>query len=271
MRKKSVAVLDIRSSEICAAIAEKGVNNTFNIKSKHIESYEGYAEGELLDVDDFVNAVKECVEAISASSGVQLKQLFVGIPCEFVNAVQTDKVFGFQSAQRISERHISKVISGSFPAKSDAETVVRCGALSYILSDKRKLSDPVGMVSDSLRARLCFFTCKTVFMDTVMRALGSFPSIKAIEWLPQNYTEGLYLFGSDKREGYNLLFDFGNISSTFSVVCGNGVAYSESFSIGVAHIAVLLMEALDIPYDIATELMKMVNLNARDKYSPIEE
>lgn len=33
MRKKSVAVLDIRSSEITAAVGERGVNNTFIIKS----------------------------------------------------------------------------------------------------------------------------------------------------------------------------------------------------------------------------------------------
>ena len=271
MRKKSVAVLDVRSSEICAAIAEKGVNNTFIIKSKHVESYEGYAEGELLDVDDFIKAVRSCIDAVQASSGVLLKSVYVGIPCEFINTVQTDKVFGFQSMQRISGRHIQNVIKGSFPAETDGYTVVRCGALTYILSDKRRLLDPVGMVSDSLRAKLSYFTCKTAFLETVVRALGVFPSIKVFNWLPQNYTESMYLFNGEKREGYNLLFDFGHISSTFSVTCGNGVAYSEAFSIGVAHIAVLLMEALEIPYDVALALLKRVNLNARDKYSQTEE
>ena len=33
---------------------------------------------------------------------------------------------------------------------------------------------------------------------------------------------------------------------------------------GVGHVAVLLMEALDIPYDVALAIMKKVNLNAKE-------
>lgn len=34
MLNKSVAVVDVRSSDITAVVAERGVNNTFVIKSK---------------------------------------------------------------------------------------------------------------------------------------------------------------------------------------------------------------------------------------------
>ena len=43
MRAKYVDVLDIRSSEITAAVGERGVNNTFMIKSKYSCGYEGFA------------------------------------------------------------------------------------------------------------------------------------------------------------------------------------------------------------------------------------
>ena len=70
MRRKSVAVLDIRSSEITAVVGERGVNNTFIIKSKYSCAYDGYAEGELLDRDNFLSAVHEigrasCRERVS--------------------------------------------------------------------------------------------------------------------------------------------------------------------------------------------------------------
>ncbi len=271
MRNKSVTVLDIRSSEICAAIAERGVNNTFIIKSKYSQPYEGFAEGGILDVDDFVSAVKAALGNVLSSADGSSKRIFVSVPCEFTEVVQTDKVLSFQSSQRISPRHIQTLINNSRPAVKEGETIIKCGALYYVLSDKRRLVNPLGMVSDSLRARLSFFKCKTVFLDTVTRALGAFPAIKDIKWLPQNYIEGLYLFEPETRDGYSILFDMGFISSTFSVVCGNGVAFSEAFSIGIGHIAVLLMEALDIPYAAALELMKKVNLNAKDTYSSVTE
>lgn len=271
MRNKSVAVLDIRSSDICAAIAEKGVNNTFIIKSKYSKTYEGFAEGEILDIDDFVSAVEETVGNIIASAGSSVKCMYVGVPCEFTQAVQTDKVISFQSSQRITARHIQTLNDASEPAVSEDEAIIKCGALYYVLSDKRRLVNPLGMVTDSLRARLCFFKCKTAFADLVKRALKKFEAVKDIRFLPQNYSEGLYLFAPEERDGCSVLFDLGAISSTFSVVCGNGVAFGEAFSIGINHIAVLLMEALDVPYSVAYGLMRKVNLNAKDSFAAVCE
>lgn len=271
MRNKSVAVLDIRSSEICAVIAERGVNNTFIIKSKYSQPYEGYAEGELLDVNDFIAAVREVVSGILNSADTSVRSIYIGVPCEFIETVQTDKVISFQSAQKISPRHIRNLTSSSLPACKDDKKIIGQGALYYVLSDKRRLLNPIGTVSDSLRARYSFFLCKSSFADTVERALSQFPSIRTYNWLSQNYAEGLYLFGQDDRDGYKILFDFGFISSTFSVVCGDGIAFSEAFSVGVGHIAVLLMEALDLPYEAASELIKLINLNARDGISVKEE
>lgn len=271
MRKKCVAVLDIRSSEICAAIAEKGVNNTFIIKSKYTQRYEGFAEGEILDLDDFINAIQTVVSGVVSSVETPVRELFVGVPCEFSETVQTDKVLSFQSTQKILPRHVQNVTAMSTPKPEEGKEIIGHGALYYVLSDKRRVANPVGMPSDSLRARLCFFKCRTAFTDTVERALAPFPSIRELHWLPQNYTQGKYLFGRDKRDGYTVLFDLGFISSTFSVVCGGGIAYSEAFSVGIGHIAVLLMEALDVSYEVALGLIKKVNLNAKDKISNGEE
>ncbi len=271
MRNKSVTVLDIRSSEICAAMAEKGVNNTFIIKSKYKQPYEGFAEGEILDIEDFVGAIKTAVGNVLSSAAMPVKSIYVSVPGEFTEIVQTDKVLSFSSSQRISRRHVEALTEISAPQVNQGEIIVKSGALFYVLSDKRKLLNPVGMISDSLRARLSFFKCKTVFTDTVARALKEFESVKDIRWIPQNYAEGLYLFDNEKSDEYSVLFDFGDISSSFCVVCGNGLAFGESFSIGINHIAVLLMEALNIPYGVAYALMKKVNLNARDTYSSVCE
>ncbi len=53
MRVNYVAVLDIRSTEMTAVVGERGVNNTFIIKSKYAFDYDGYAEGEFLDKKKF--------------------------------------------------------------------------------------------------------------------------------------------------------------------------------------------------------------------------
>ena len=101
MRKKSVAVLDIRSSEVTAVVGERGVNNTFIIKSKYTCAYDGYAEGKLIDEDGFLSAVNDVVKStVSACGG--LKSFYVGVPGEFIKIVNVDKVVSFQSAKKIT-------------------------------------------------------------------------------------------------------------------------------------------------------------------------
>ena len=156
MRAKYVAVLDIRSSEITAAVGERGVNNTFIIKSKYSCGYEGFAESELLDIGSFVSAVTDVVKSTLASNG-GIKSFYVGVPDEFIKLVNVDKILSFSSAKKINSSDVKTLIGMSAPADDEAWRTVRHSCLYYVLSDKRKVIDPVGAFSDSLQGKFCFY------------------------------------------------------------------------------------------------------------------
>jgi len=268
LQDKSVAALDIRSDKICAVIAERGVNNTFIIKSKYSLPYDGYAEGEFLDVAGFKSAVREAISSLTSSSRKGLKKLYVGVPCEFVEDIQTDKVISFSSTQKINARHIREIEELSRPEKKKGFSLVGCSPLYYSLSDKRKMLDPLGAVSDSLRARFAFYYCSTAFIKTFRQAADGFDA--ELVFIPQNYSQAVYLNPAENKNRFSVFFDFGYISSTYFIACGNGVAYSEAFSIGIGHLVLLLSETLDVPFDVAEELAKKVNLNSRERLNASE-
>ena len=81
----------------------------------------------------------------------------------------------------------------------------------------------------------------------------------------------MYILPEEKRDQYAILLDIGFISSTYSVVCGNGIAYSEAFSVGAGHIAVYLMGELEIPYEVAIKLINQVNLSCTDRVNQMIE
>lgn len=271
VKRASVAVLDIRSSEICAVVAERGVNGTFIIKNKYCQKYEGFADGEFLDAEDFVSAFKSAVQNLYQSSAGKLKRIFVGVPAEFVQLIQTDKVVTYRSSQRIGTRHIAEVVKFSTPQVEKGYSLCGCDPLYFYLSDNRKVLNPNGAISDSLRARCSFYACRTSFIKLVKRATKSFENISDIRWIPQNRSQASYLVPAEKRGGHSVLLDFGYISSSFNVVYGNGVIFSEAFSVGVGHIAALLMESLDVPYEVALELIKRVNMNSKGKRATVVE
>lgn len=271
VRSKSVAVLDIRSNEICAAVAEKGVNNTFIIKAKTLLEYDGFAEGELLDIDNFNKVIAEAVNTTFSSFGGRIKELFVSVPAEFTKVKLTDKGLSLNASQVVSRRHKDMLSELSAPENSDGFEVVCSSALYYVLSDNRNVIDPVGSVSDSLRGRLSFFLAKSAFLECVVRAVDRCVYVANYRWIPEIYSQSMYLVDPAVRDGRALLLDIGNISSSFSVICGNGVEFSEGFSVGVGHLALLLSESLEIPFAAATQLIKHVNLNAKGSIASTEE
>ncbi|MGN0815006.1 MAG: hypothetical protein ACI4MH_07230 [Candidatus Coproplasma sp.] len=271
MRNKSVAVLDVRSSEICACIGERGVNGTFIFKSKYSCSYEGYADGEMLDVKSFNAAVRDLVKSAVSAVGDKVSTFYVGVPGEFVKVVNTDKVLGFSTPKKINSSHITQLKSASVPDCGNDYAVIECSPIYYILADKRRVINPIGLVTDSLRGRLCFYLCKTSFEDIIKDAFSCFDNVKEIKFIPTGLAEANYLISPEQRDNYAVLFDLGYISSTYSVVCGNGVLYSESFSVGTGHIAALLMDELDIPFEVATEFLGKVNLNAKERLTSVQE
>ena len=263
MRKKSVAILDIRSSEITAIVGERGVNNTFIIKSKYSCTYEGFAEGEMVDEESFFSAVTDVVKSTLSSLG-GITTFYVGVPAEFTRVLQADKVISFQTAKKITFADCEYLADMSMPEDAKDYRTIRHSCMCYILSDKRRVIDPVGTVSDSLRGQFCFYQCSNVFINSISNAFKKISSTIDIRLIPSVYAEAIYLIPPEQRDDYAILFDFGYISSSYSVVYGNGIAFCEAFSIGVGHLAVYLMSELDIPYDVALALLGKINLNAKE-------
>ena len=264
MLNKSVAVIDIRSSEITAAVAERGVNNTFIIKCRFSVPYEGYAEGKLLDVAGFSNAMGSVVKSIYSASGDKIKTVYVGVPGEFTELINAESSLSFSSMKRVKRSDVKALEEAAMPAERKGWSMIRSGCLYYVLSDKRRTVNPVGMLSDSLRGRLCFYYCTEAFIKTVKSCLSRFENIATVNFIPVVHAEAMYLIAPERRDDYAVLFDFGFISSTYSVVCGNGVAFSQSFSLGAGHLAVYLMDAMEMPYEVAVAMLGKVNLNSRD-------
>lgn len=262
MLNKSVAVVDVRSSDITAVVAERGVNNTFVIKSKFSSPYDGFAEGQFLDAGSFADALRSVVRSTAEACGGKIRTLYISVPGEFTNVVVSDNTIGFQSAKRVSRNDVKALEESSYPKKRKGWRYIRSGCLYYVLSDMRRVVDPVGMLSDSLRGRLCHYLCASFFCETCENALAGFGAITRINYIPSVHAEAIYLIAPEKRDEYAVLFDFGYISSTYSVICGNGVVFSESFSLGSGHIALYLSETLNIPYEAASELLGKVNLNS---------
>lgn len=273
MNRKSVAVLDVRSAAVTALIGERGVNNTFVFKGIHTSPYDGFADAEFFDLRGLQAAVVSSLEAVERSCGDRIREIFVGVPGEFVKVVTRRHLISFQSKRRIAPFDLKALFDGGFTEPVPGYTLIRQAAVSYITSDKRRTIDPVGMVSDSIEGYLSYFLANDRFIEILSNILEEY-GVKKTVFLPTSLAEALYLIPSETRDECAILLDIDSISMTFSIVCGNGMTYQSACSAGGGHVVAQVFagdEEVGAPFGAVEAMIGKINLSGRDDESSVIE
>ncbi len=262
MNLKSVAVLYVGSSAVTALTGERGVNKTFVFKGLGSAKYDGYADAQFFDPAALKEAVFSALDEMERSCGVRTKELFVGVPGEFSRLVTRRYLISFQRKRKIYPADVELLYDKGYNGEEDGEPIRR-SSVYYITSDKRRIIDPVGMISDSLEGYLSYFFADARFCELFRNILAEY-GVKKVNFLPVSLAEALYLIPSEVRDEYAILLDIGYISTTFSVVCGNGAVYQSAFSRGGGHVAAAVCDKLGVPFKAAEAILRKVNLSSLD-------
>lgn len=267
MSRKSVAVLDIRSSEVTVVVGERGVNNTFVFKGSKTEPYDGYEGGAFYDVPKLKDAIFRALNAVEKATSEHIRTLYIGVPGEFSTVLPREVETGFPKKRKIGEREVGEVFE---KGKSELEgfRFIRATSMIFVTADNRRVVDPVGLSSTSLDGVLSYFYCTDYFAETMEKIFANMRI--ALKFLPTSFAMASYLIPSETRDEYAIFLDAGFLSSTISVILGGGVLAQRTFWVGKAQIAVLLMEEFDLPYDAACALLSKANLYAKGGESKME-
>ena len=267
MSSRSVAVLDVRSSEVTVVVGERGVNNTFVFKASKTEPYDGYDESAFFDTDKLSDAVFLAVSAVERICGERLRRLYVGVPGAFTRVIPREQVIGFPKRRTIGHKDLAALFaSGREPL--DGYRCIRATSMIYVTSDDRRVVDPVGLSSASLSGVLSYFYCSDYFAETMERI---FSGMKIeLSFLPAEYAMATYLIPSETRDEYALFLDVGFMSSSLCVLLGNGVLAQRTYFVGKGQIAAVLMQRFSLPYDAAVALLAKANLFVRSNSGKTE-
>lgn len=260
MSRKSVAVLDVRSSEVSVVVGERGVNNTFVFKGSKTEPYDGYEGGAFYDVPKLKDAIIRALTGVEKATSERIRTLYIGVPGEFSTVLPREVETGFPKKRRISEREVNEVFE---QGKTELEgfRFIRATSMIYVTADNRRVVDPIGLSSTSLDGVLSYFYCTNYFAETMEKIFANMHI--ALKFLPTSFAMASYLIPSETRDEYALFLDAGFLSSTVSVILGGGVLAQRTYWVGKAQIAVAVMKKFDLPYDAACALLSKANLYAK--------
>lgn len=261
MQKKQVAVLDVGSSKITALVGERGINDTFVIKGKTVFEYDGFLDGEFLDVEGLNKILKSSVDFFKSVLKGNVNTVYVGVPSAFTTVFVKKSQVSFPSKKKITEEDVDLLFDGAFVTPSASKTLINRSAIIYELDDFRYVAYPVGSQSGSLKGQLSFVVCDNYFIENVSNVLLKY-GVLSVECTSSSLAQARYLLDEEVRDRIALLVDIGHITTTYSVVQGDGILYEKTIPFGGGYLTASIAEKYDMDFSVAEKLKRSVNLSS---------
>ena len=273
MQKKQVAILDVGSSKITAIVGEKGINKTFLIKGSYSFGYDGFGSGEFLDIAQLKHTVSLAVDALKKTYTDKLETVYVGVPGEFTEVIVRDSQISFSKKKKITDADVDALFDSAFVMQSTKYTLINRSAVVYELDDFRRLANPVGSQSGILKGKLSFVLCTNYFIDCVKPIVMAVGGVNRVEFISTDLAQALYLVEPDIRDRTAIICDVGYISTTLTIVQGDGVLFKKTFAYGGGYITADITQKYDIDFDVAEKLKRKINLSCitTSEYDVVED
>ncbi len=263
MKNESVAILDVRSYETTFFVGSKGVNEHFVFMSRHTERYEGFSSDGFFDVDSYRRAVVASVASVRQNHEGKIDKVYVGVPASFVEVVTHGHTISFPKKRKISKVDVDALYEIGLSEIMKEGRCIRRSNMYFSLEDSHKYfaaSDVYGVPTTLLKGALCYYFIDENFYQLTMDVLNDL-GITQVTFFPSTLAQSLYLLPEKRREGYAFLLDVGFLTTSISVVYGNGIVHEESFDYGHGALIVALMQKLNVDYQTAEEILSTANVS----------
>lgn len=263
MRNESVAILDVRSYELTFFLGLKGVNDTFVFCGSRTEKYEGYSTEGFFDEDSFRRAVVAAVTSVRQNYEGVIGEIYVGVPTPFVSVLTKGHTVSFPSKRKISAQDVDALYESGLNDLLAEGRCIRRSDMYFTLGDNRKYFDAkdlYGVPTTLLKGALCYYFTADAFYELTSAVLNDL-GFTDVKFLPSSLAQSLYLLPETRRDGYAFLLDVGFLTTSVSVVYGNGIVHEETFDCGQGTILVSLMQQLNVEYALAQEILATANVS----------
>ena len=108
MMKKATAVLDFGTSKVLVLLAEESAYQKVTITSAGMAQYDGFMNGEWNAPSEVSDAIASAIEAAEKKVGTHIKEVYVGVPGEFVRVYVIESSVALQGADPKVQRGCGK-------------------------------------------------------------------------------------------------------------------------------------------------------------------
>lgn len=268
-KTKLVAAVDVGSSKVTTLIAQVNVDemsmeSTVNIVGVATQESKGVKKGQIVDIEDAVEAIISSVEGAERMAGYNLDRAYISVGGAHVHSQNSKGVVAVSNSNgEVSIEDVRRVIEAakaiSHPASREIIHVI---PREYIVDGESGVRDPVGMSGVRLEVDTHIVTASSAALKNLSKSVNEV-GIDVSDTVFSGLASSYATLTSTEKELGCVLVDIGAGTTAIAAFVDGGLAYSGAVPVGARNVTNDLAIGLRVSLEAAENIK--VNLHKASK------
>jgi cell division protein FtsA len=254
---KYVVALDIGTSKVCVLVGEVNDRGRLEIIGKGTAPMKGTRRGNIINLDQAIDAVKKAVDEAEVMAGLQIESVFVGVAGDHIRSVNSRGVVSVGGKHKeIGREDIDRVIEASKSINIPNELeLLHVVPREFVVDGQDGIHDPLGMTAARLEANVHIVTGARTHNQNVLTCVNK-AGIAVQELVLEQLAAAEAVLTTDEREMGVLLMDIGAGTTDYAVFLEGNVVHTNVLPVGAGHFTSDISVVLRTPMEDAERIKK---------------
>ena len=255
--EKYIVALDIGTSKVCVLVGEVNDRNQVEIIGKGTSPMKGTRRGNIINLDQAIDAVKKAVDEAEVMAGLQIESVYVGMAGDHIRSVNSRGVVSVMSKHKeIGPEDIDRVIEASKSINIPGELeLLHVIPREFVVDGQDGIHDPLGMTATRLEANVHIVTGARTHNQNILTCVNK-AGIAVQELVLEQLAAAEAVLTQDEREMGVLLMDLGAGTTDYAVFLEGNVVHTNVLPVGAGHFTSDISVVLRTPMEDAERIKK---------------
>ena len=230
----SMNAIDVGSSKIsCLITVGSNDPDKINVVGVATTPSRGVRKGQIVDIDEAVSAITDCVEAAERMAGFSINNAYVSVSGEHIQSQNSKGVVAItQPEGEIGEEDVYRVVEAARAVSlPNSREILHVLPREYIVDSQRGIKDPIGMAGVRLETDAHLITCSSVAMKNMAKCVTEI-GIDVAGMVYTGLASSYSVLTETEKELGVVLVDIGGGTTSLSVYLEGACAYSTVIPVG---------------------------------------
>ncbi|HVT43038.1 MAG TPA: cell division protein FtsA [Thermoanaerobaculia bacterium] len=252
-----VVALDIGTSKACVLVGEVNDRGQLEIIGKGTSPMKGTRRGNIINLDQAIEAIKKAVDEAEVMAGLQIESAFVGVAGDHIRSINSKGVVSVMGRHKeIGKEDIDRVIEASKSISIPGELeLLHVIPREFVVDGQDGIHDPLAMTGSRLEANVHIVTGARTHDQNVLTCVNK-AGIAVTELVLEPLAAAEAVLTHDEREMGVLLLDLGAGTTDYAVFLEGNVVHTNVLPVGAGHFTSDISVVLRTPMEDAERIKK---------------